>query len=124
VLVAVLPAVSVTTTIQSGMLRWLSAGMADVDDPDFFSFDAVMPRVRSSSSKASFFRSQGDVSHMFLPDCQLRLILSSFIEPHFVHVTVRSSNFPPNKMGLIRITTISSPHSRHIREASRSGVRS
>jgi hypothetical protein len=50
-------------------------------------------------------------------DHQLRLILSSFVEPHFLHASVRSSNFQPSRIGLIRVMTISVPQSGHADEA-------
>ena len=40
-----------------------------------------------------------------------------FVEPQFLHASVRSSNFPPNRMGVMRMMTISIPHSGHADEA-------
>jgi C-terminal, D2-small domain, of ClpB protein len=54
-------------------------------------------------------------------DHQLRLILSSFVEPQFLHASVRFSNFQPNRIGLIRIMTISIPQSGHANESPTSG---
>jgi hypothetical protein len=52
---------------------------------------------------------------------QLRLSLSSFVEPHFLHARMRSSNFQLNRIGLIRIMTISVPQLGHADDASASG---
>jgi len=55
-------------------------------------------------------------------DHHLRLILSSFVEPHFLHASVRSSNFQPSRIGLIRIMTISVPQSGHADPPTSGGV--
>ena len=54
-------------------------------------------------------------------DCQLRLILMSFVKSHFLQTSVRSSNSPLNRMGLIRTMTISVPQTGHVDEALVSG---
>jgi hypothetical protein len=54
-------------------------------------------------------------------DHTLRLILSSFVEPHFLHASVRSLNSPPNRIGVIRMMTISVPQSGHADETPASG---
>jgi len=53
---------------------------------------------------------------------RLRLILSSFVEPQFLDASVRSSNSLTNRIGVIRIMTISDPHSGHVEEALASGA--
>src|SRR6188472_1532285 len=52
---------------------------------------------------------------------RMRLSLSSFVELQFLHARVRSSNFQLNRIGLIRIMTISVPQLGHDDEASASG---
>ena len=52
---------------------------------------------------------------------RMRLSLSSFVEPHFLHARVRSSNFQLNRIGLIRRMTISVPQLGHADDASASG---
>src|SRR5579863_2436662 len=52
---------------------------------------------------------------VYLP-YQLRLILSSFVEPHFLQTSVRSSNSPLNSIGVIRMMTISVPQTGHVEE--------
>src|SRR6202022_3772009 len=52
---------------------------------------------------------------------RMLLSLSSFVEPHFLHARVRSSNFQLNRIGLIRIMTISVPQLGHADDASASG---
>jgi len=51
----------------------------------------------------------------------LRLILNSFLEPHFLQASVRSSNSPLNSIGVIRMMTISVPQTGHVDEARASG---
>ena len=50
-------------------------------------------------------------------DHQVRSILSFFAKPHVLHASERSSNAPPNKIGVIRVMTISVPHSGQVDEA-------
>jgi hypothetical protein len=54
-------------------------------------------------------------------DYQRRLILSTFVEPHFLHASMRCSNSSPNRIGVILVMTISAPHLEHIAESSASG---
>jgi len=49
------------------------------------------------------------------------LVVSSFVNPHALHASVRSSNLPPNRSGLTRATTISIPHSGHVDEGGSGG---
>jgi hypothetical protein len=55
------------------------------------------------------------------PDLQKRLILSVFAEPHLLHASVRSSNSRPNRIGVMRIMTISVPQIGHVDDAPASG---
>lgn len=50
-------------------------------------------------------------------DYQPRSSLRFFVRPHVLHASERSSNAPPNKIGVIRVMTISVPHSGHVDEA-------
>ena len=60
---------------------------------------------------------QGEVCSSY----QLRLILNSFVEPHFLQASVRSSNSPLNSIGVIRMIAISVPQTGHVEEARASG---
>src|ERR1700738_4900175 len=76
--------------------------------------------IRQSTGKVS---RRGAAILRRVSDHQLRLILNSFVEPHFLHASVRSSNFQPNRIGLIRIMTISIPQSGHAQRISHFGWR-
>jgi hypothetical protein len=54
-------------------------------------------------------------------DLQPDLMVSVFIEPHFLHSRVRCSRPLLNNIGLIRVTAISSPQAEHVAAAAISG---
>src|SRR5580692_965236 len=75
--------------------------------------------IRQSTGKVS---RRGAAILRRVSDHQLRLILNSFVEPHFLHASVRSSNFQPSRIGVIRIMTISVPQSGHADAPTSDGV--
>jgi hypothetical protein len=53
---------------------------------------------------------------------QFRATLTFFVRPHVLHASESSSNAPPNRIGVIRITAISVPHFGHVHKALSGGA--
>jgi hypothetical protein len=61
-------------------------------------------------------------SGLLTDDYRLRVILSVFANPHFLHTSESSSNALPNRTGLTRMMPISIPQPGHVDDALSGGI--
>ena len=92
------------------------------DNIDFDEWRGAIAVVEQPIAKCSATRRRtADLAWLDVADCQVRLILMSFVKSHFLQTSVRSSNSPTDRIGLIRTMTISVPQTGHVDEAPASG---
>ena len=86
---------------------------------------ASLRALRSSDSDKGLIIRPGPVGHARNDrwcakadlNYQLRSTVSFLVKPHFLHASERASNAPPNRIGVIRVMTISDSHCGHVDEA-------